>query len=89
MKTENRNNNKYITHVVIRGHRIIPSNNFKIDEDKYLLLEILKSSEDESIYLKIICVEGVNKGNVYFVPKSEFENKSLKEMKFSLEKYKH
>ncbi len=86
---ENRESiNKYITHVFLNKQRVIPSDSFVIENNEYLLLEILNSSENE-IYLKIIGIGGKNTGNIYFIPKKEFEDKTLSELKKSLRDYQH
>jgi hypothetical protein len=78
----------YITHVILHGERIIPSDSFEIGENEYLLLEILKST-DNIIFLKIIGIKGSDFGSIYLIPKEDFEDKTLKEIKERLKDYKH
>lgn len=78
----------YITHVFIHGERIIPSDTFEINNNEYLLLGILKST-DNILFLKILCIEGLDMGSQYIIPKNLFENSTLGEIKNSLSDYKH
>lgn len=79
---------EYLTHVIINGKRIIPSDSFAIEGSEYLLLEILNSSDD-ILFLKIIGIKGANMGNLYFIPKIEFEDKTILELNKSLRDYQH
>ncbi len=78
----------YITHVLIGGERVIPSDSFELGENEYLLLEILRSTDD-IIFLKLLCVDGPDIANHYLIPKHLFEEKTLSEIQASLEDYKH
>lgn len=77
---------EYISHTELNGERIIPSDSFEIDTNEYLLLEILKLKEN-IIFLKIIGIKGSDMGNIYFIPKQIFEEKTLVEIKESLKDY--
>ncbi len=77
----------YITHIEINGARIIPSDSFELAESEYILLEILKSSEN-IIYLKIMALSGDADGEQYIIPKHEFEKKTSKEIQENLINYK-
>lgn len=85
---EQKTTKDYITHVMLQGERIIPSDSFEIGENEYLLLEIIKSTDD-IIFLRILSIKGSDLGNIYIVPQYEFEAKTLKEMKKILQDYQH
>ena len=78
----------YITHVTIHDERIIPSDSFEIGGNEYVLLEILKST-DEIIFLKIIGIKGENFGNIYLIPWHIFEESKVKELQKQLQFYQH
>ncbi len=78
----------YITHVILHGERIIPSDSFEIDGNEYVLLEILKST-DGIIFLKIIGIKGENFGNIYLIPRYVFEKSTAQELKEQLQYYQH
>lgn len=77
-----------ITHVFIHDQRIILSDSFELDNNEYILLEILKST-DKVIFLKIIGVSGPDMGSRYLVPKDIFEKNTIAEIKHNLHYYKH
>lgn len=79
---------EYIMHTFIGDQRIIPFDTFEISKNEYSLLKIIKSS-DEIIYLKLVVVDGPDFGKRYFIPKAEFENKTLEEIQLSLKDYQH
>jgi len=78
----------YITHTFIGEERIIPSDSFDIGDNEYLLLEILKSTDD-IIFLKIIGLKGTDMGNIYLIPKHEFEEQTMDYIKQRLVDYQH
>ncbi len=78
----------YITHAYINDERIIPSDSFEIEDNEYLLLEIIRSTDDV-LFLKLLCIEGPSIGEHYLIPKHLFEEKTLLEIEASLEAYKH
>ncbi len=78
----------YISHVILGGHEIIPSDSFEIGGNEYVLLKIIKSTDDIT-FLKIICSEGSNIGNIYLIPKTDFEDKTLKQIQENLNHYQH
>lgn len=78
----------YITHTMIGGERIIPSDSFELDDNRYVLLKIMQSTDD-ILFLKLICVEGPDLGNIYLIPKTLFEDQSISEIQASLKHYQH
>lgn len=78
----------YITHTFINEERIIPSDSFTLGDDKYILLGILKSTDD-FLFLKIIGIDGPDMGSIYLIPKQDFENKTLLEIRENLKHYQH
>jgi len=79
---------KYITHVYIGGERILPSDTFEIENNDYVLLKILQSTDD-ILFLKIIGIRGPDMGSIYLLPKTIFEEKTLSEIKEGLKNYQH
>lgn len=78
----------YITHITLEGERIIPSDSFDIGDNEYLLLEIMKST-DNIIFLRIIGIKGSDLGSIYTIPQQEFTENTLAEIQKSLQDYKH
>ncbi len=78
----------YISHTVINREEIIPSDTFDLGENEYVLLKIMKST-DGVIFLKIMGLNGMNTGNIYLIPKYEFESKTVDQMEKILPHYQH
>ncbi|MCD5390078.1 MAG: hypothetical protein LR005_01710 [Candidatus Pacebacteria bacterium] len=85
---EQKTTKDYITHVMLHGERIIPSDSFEIGENEYILLQILKSSDD-NLYLRIMGINGLNFGNIYVIPRNDFEEKNLYEIESHLTHYQY
>ncbi len=78
----------YITHTFINEQRIIPSDSFILGDDEYILLEIMKSTDD-IIFMRIIGIKGPDMGSIYLIPKQDFEDKTLTEIRENLTHYQH
>ena len=78
----------YVTHTFIGDQRIIPFDTFEMSGNTYSLLKILHST-DNITFLRLIVIDGPDFGNIYVIPKSEFEQKTITEIQLSLKNYQH
>jgi hypothetical protein len=78
----------YITHTILNGEAVIPSDTFELKGSEYVLLRILQST-DGIIFLKIMGIYGPNTGKIYLIPKHEFEQDSISNIEEILSNYQH